>query len=141
MKYPSSMPFKSSDQFFQIIIRIIDKFRRKRLNLWQASLDETFLFVMLRIPLNVLSMELSKEYFDQQLANVLATVASKEGIEHLDNNVRAVKSEVSQIKETLTKLGERDKEDSDAFAKTLVKHDERLTGAENDIKQLKLKSA
>lgn len=135
------MPFKSSDQFFQIIIRIIDKFRRKRLNLWQASLDETFLFVMLRIPLNVLSMELSKEYFDQQLANVLATVASKEGIEHLDNNVRAVKSEVSQIKETLTKLGERDKEDSDAFAKTLVKHDERLTGAENDIKQLKLKSA
>ena len=46
----------------------------------------------------------------------------------------------SIIKHTLNELNKRDNKDNDAFAKTLVKHDDRITAAENDIKQLKLKS-
>jgi archaellum component FlaC len=94
-------------------------------------------------------MELTKEYFDQQLG----TLARKEDLEHLASNVRelttdvvamhddfrTMKSDITEIKQTLIELNKRDKEDSDAFAKTLVQNDERLTGVENNIKQLKLK--
>jgi len=101
-------------------------------------------------------VELTKEYFDQQLGSL----ARKEDLEHLSSNVRelttdvselktnvvalqedsrTMKSDLSEIKQTLIELNKRDKEDSDAFAKTLVQHDERLMSIEQDIKQLKIK--
>lgn len=88
-------------------------------------------------------MELTKEYFDQQLGNLaskadLERLASQEDLEQLRDDFRAVKSDITEIKQTLISLDERDKEDSNAFAKTLVNHDKRLISVERDIKQLKL---
>ncbi len=80
-------------------------------------------------------MELTKEYFDQQLGSL----ARKEDLEQIKDDVRAIKNDIAEVKQVLTDIDKRDKEDSDAFAKTLVQHDERLTSAEQDIKQLKLK--
>lgn len=104
-------------------------------------------------------MELTKEYLDPQLGNLatkrdLERLASKQDLAELRDDVhimksdvtalqddlRSVKSDVSEIKEILMRLDERDVQDSNAFAKTLVKHDDRITAAENQIKQLKLKS-
>lgn len=82
-------------------------------------------------------MELTKEYFDQQLGNL----ASKEELEALRDDFRLMKSDITEIKQTLTNLDNRDKEDSDSFAKTLVKHNERLHIVEQDLRNLKLKQA
>jgi hypothetical protein len=89
-------------------------------------------------------MELSKEYFDQQLGNLstkgdLDRLANKEDLEQIRDDFRIMKSEITEITETLTNLDKRDREDSNAFAKTLVKQDERLDAVEQDIKKLKLK--
>ena len=112
-------------------------------------------------------MELTKEYFEQQLANLptkrdLEQFATKEDIDNLGNDVNSLKTDVNEIKtdvvslqndirsvkstlqeinQTLTNLDKRDKEDSDAFAKTLVQHGERLNSVEQEIKNLKLKQA
>jgi CMP-2-keto-3-deoxyoctulosonic acid synthetase len=82
-------------------------------------------------------MELTKEYFDQQLGNL----ATKDDLEQLRSDFRAMKSDVTEIKQTLTNIDKRDKEDSNAFAKTLVKHDGRLNVVEQDLKNLKLRQA
>jgi hypothetical protein len=89
-------------------------------------------------------MELTKEYFDQQLDSFarkedLESLASKGDLEQMKNDVRAIKIDMVEIKHVLANIDKRDKEDSDAFAKTLVQHDERLVASEHDIKQLKLK--
>ena len=126
-------------------------------------------------------MELTKEYFDEQIGKLatrsdLEPFSTKEDLAELRTDVgslksdmqsvktdvatlkddvtglktdiialqddmRSVKNDLSEIKQTLAELNQRDKEDSDAFAKTLVKHDERLTHLEKDVKQLKLKQA
>ncbi len=105
-------------------------------------------------------MELTQEYFDQQLANLatqgdLERLASKADLNVLKTEVseiktdvmaiqdvmRSVKSTLQEMNQTLTALDKRDKEDSDAFAKTLVKQDERLNMVERDLKNLKLKQA
>ena len=100
-------------------------------------------------------MQLTQEYFDQQLANLatkkdledfatkadLEQLASKFDLEGLRDDFRAMKTNIAEIKETLTGLDQRDKEDSDVFAKTVVQHDERLKVVEREIKQLKLKQA
>lgn len=110
-------------------------------------------------------MELTQEYFDQQLS----TLARKEDIEAIKSDVselktdvtglktgiqsvktdivalqddfRSMKTDISEISQTLTALNKRDKEDSDALAKTLVKQDERLNIVEQDLKNLKLRQA
>ncbi|MCA1622473.1 MAG: hypothetical protein LC768_01910 [Acidobacteria bacterium] len=89
-------------------------------------------------------MELTKEYFDQQLGNLarkedLESLASKNDLEQIKDDIRAIKTDMVEVKQVLSDIDKRDKEDSDAFAKTLVRHDERLTSVEQDIKQLKLK--
>lgn len=91
-------------------------------------------------------MELTQEYFDRQLGNLatkgdLQQLASKADLETLREDFRAMKTDVAEIKQTLTELNKRDKEDSDAFAQTIVKHDERLTKLESETKQFKLKQA
>lgn len=126
-------------------------------------------------------MELTKEYFDQQLGNLatkgdLEQLGGKEDLNALktdiselksdvselktdvtglktdiqsvktdivalQDDVRSVKSTLQEINQTLTNLDKRDTEDSNAFAKTLVKHDERLNIVEQDLKKLKLKQA
>ena len=82
-------------------------------------------------------MQLTKEYFDQKLGNL----PSKEDLEALRDDFRVMKSDITEIKQTLTNLDNRDKEDSDGFAKTLVNHDERLNIVERDLRNLKLKQA
>jgi len=91
-------------------------------------------------------MELTKEYFDQQLGNLvrkedLAQLADKTDLEQLKDDVRTVKTGITEIKESLEKLNKRDKEDSNAFAKSLVAHDKRLDDLETDVKNLRLKQA
>jgi septal ring factor EnvC (AmiA/AmiB activator) len=126
-------------------------------------------------------MEITKEYFDQQLGNLatkgdLERLASKEDLNALkidvselkgdvselksdvtglktdmqsvktdivalQDDMRSVKSTLQEMNKTLSALDKRDREDSDAFAKTLVKHNERLNVVEGDIKSLKLKQA
>lgn len=82
-------------------------------------------------------MELTKEYFDRQLENL----AGKEELEQIRDDIRAIKSDMTEVRLVLNNLDKRDKEDSDAFAQTLVNHNDRLMAAENDVKQLKLKQA
>ncbi len=79
-------------------------------------------------------MELTKDYFDQQLGSL----ARKEDLEQIKDDLRTIRTDVAEVKQVLANIDKRDKEDSDAFAKTLVNHDERLTSVEHDIKQLKL---
>lgn len=84
-------------------------------------------------------MELTQEYFDQQLGNLatkrdLERLASKEDLEQLRDDFRVMKNDFTEIKETLTTLDRRDKEDSNAFAKILVKYHERLHTIEQDLK-------
>ena len=80
-------------------------------------------------------MEITKEYFDQQLSK-LATkedvLEIKVDIIALQDDVRDIKTDLSDVKESVASLDKRDKEDSDAFAKMLLKHD-------LDIHKLKLK--
>jgi hypothetical protein len=59
----------------------------------------------------------------------------------LQDDFRGMKYDLSEIKQIITKLDQRDREDSDGFAKTLVRHDERLSAVEKDLKNLKLKQA
>lgn len=105
-------------------------------------------------------MELTQEYFDQQLGGLatkkdLEQLASKADVEELrsefqeikadvtalQDDVRLVKSTLSGMNQTLTAIDQRDREDSNAFAKILVKHDEQLEAVEQEVKQLKLKRA
>ena len=58
----------------------------------------------------------------------------KEDVAGLQSNVSTLQSTVAEIKETIERIDKRDMEDSDAFAKSIVK-------LEKDIKQLKLKHA
>ncbi len=60
-------------------------------------------------------------------------------MEQIRDDIRAIKTDITEVKEVLLKTDKRDKEDIDAFAKTFVKHDARLTTVEQDVKQLKLK--
>jgi len=65
----------------------------------------------------------------------------KEDVMALQDEMRSIKTGVSEIKQTVDELNLRDKEDSDAFAKTLVEHDNRLNTVESDVKNLRLKQA
>lgn len=98
-------------------------------------------------------MELTQEYFDQKLGN-LVTKGDLEGLARkedlielrtdivaLQDDMRSIKSVLSEMSEKLTDLDRRDMEDSNAFAKTLVNYDEQLQVISKDIKHLKLKQA
>jgi hypothetical protein len=94
--------------------------------------------------------ELTKEYFDQ----VIGGLATKGGLKTLSDRMnsfeakldelptrtefKALETKVDEIKETVQRIDRRDLEDSDAFAKDLVKHDRRITRLE---KHLSLKPA
>ena len=58
----------------------------------------------------------------------------KEDVAGLQANVSTLQFTVAEIKETVERIDKRDMEDSDAFAKSIVK-------LEKDVKQLKLKHA
>ncbi len=75
-------------------------------------------------------MDLTKEHFDEQVAlfnQRLDNTATKDGL-------TAVQTELKEIKETVQRIDQRDKEDSNAFAKDIVQ-------LQKDVKQLKLKHA
>jgi hypothetical protein len=105
-------------------------------------------------------MELTKEYFDEQLQR-LATKQDLEGVVKeeelvriradvaglkdevsgiktnviaLQDDVRAVRFETGEIKETVIRIDRRDVEDSNVFAKDIVQ-------LQKDVKELKLKHA
>jgi hypothetical protein len=82
-------------------------------------------------------MELTKEYFDEQLKNL----ASKEDLIELRHDVTSLHSEMSgvradvrEIKETVARIDKRDLEDSNAFAKDIIQ-------LQKDVKELNLKHA
>jgi hypothetical protein len=100
-------------------------------------------------------MELTKEYFDQQIKNLiskedaktfatkddltsLATNAEmsalKEDVASLNSSLTTLRTDVAEMKATLTELNQRDLQDSNAFAKDLVQ-------LQRDVKALKLKHA
>jgi hypothetical protein len=102
-------------------------------------------------------MELTKEYFDQQLKalnNRMDGLATQDHVDALDQRiqgvtdrmetlptreeVRALQTTVDEIRETVQRIDKRDVEDSDAHAKNYVNHEHRITRIE---KQLKLKPA
>ena len=88
-------------------------------------------------------MELTKEYFDEQLEKLATKEAVNqlaETVQELQSDMQSVKSDVSEIKTAVFELSRRDIEDSDAFAKTLVNHDRRLQTLESSVKELKLKA-
>lgn len=51
---------------------------------------------------------------------------------------RTLQAQLTEVQGTVDRINERDLNDSDAFASTFVKHDQRITKIE---KQLKLKAA
>src|SRR5882757_9557475 len=61
----------------------------------------------------------------------------KDQVNGLASEIRSVKNNVAEMSQILTELNERDLQDSDAFAKSLITQDERLSNLENEIKQLK----
>lgn len=71
-----------------------------------------------------------KQYLDEKFAEVPTKT-----------EFRALETKVDAIQTTLERIDKRDKEDSDAFAKIAVKHDQRITTVEKDIKALKLHHA
>jgi hypothetical protein len=76
--------------------------------------------------------ELTKEFFEQQISKL----ATKDELHDLatKEDIRLVQSELKDIKETVARIDKRDKEDSNAFAKDILK-------LQKDVKQLQLKSA
>jgi|SRR6267142_4875301 len=89
-------------------------------------------------------MELTRDYFDQQLSSLnkhldqLPTQDDfqvlKGDFDSVKSEVRSVKAQLSEMQHTLDELNTRDLQDSNAFAKSLVKHDERLTKIEKQLK-------
>ncbi|MBL8030864.1 MAG: hypothetical protein JNK33_00860 [Candidatus Doudnabacteria bacterium] len=51
---------------------------------------------------------------------------------------RTLETKLDTLQETLNKIDRRDKDDSNAFAKDIIKHDMRITKLENDVSTLKL---
>lgn len=72
--------------------------------------------------------ELSREYFDEKIGQLATDVSA------LKSDVSALKFDMKEVKETVQRIDKRDKEDSDAFAKDIVR-------LQRDVKQLKLKHA
>jgi hypothetical protein len=65
-------------------------------------------------------------------------LATKEDLDGVKSEVRALKATVDDIAETVHRIDKRDVEDSDAHAKNFVNHEHRISRIE---KQLKLKPA
>ena len=93
-------------------------------------------------------MELTKEHFDEQISflnqhlDKLPTQGNlsdlKSDVEQMHSEVRSMKTDLSEIKQSIDELNARDLEDSNALAKTLIKHDDRMSRIE---RQLKLRSS
>ena len=66
-------------------------------------------------------------------------VEVKQDISYLKDDMRSVKLSLSDISKFFEDLSKRDKDDSDALAKIVVKHDLRLDVVEKDVRGLKLK--
>jgi septal ring factor EnvC (AmiA/AmiB activator) len=91
-------------------------------------------------------MEITKEYLDKQIASLnrrldkLPTQGDfadlKEDVERVNSQVRSIKTDVLEMKQTVDKLNARDLQDSDAFAKILNQYGNRINRLE---KQLKLR--
>lgn len=68
-------------------------------------------------------MELTQEYFDQALTNLVSK-----------DDFYALKSDIAEIKEKVTRIDKRDLEDSNAFAKDIVNLQDRVSGLERQLK-------
>lgn len=85
-----------------------------------------------------------KQYLDTKFAEVATKenlAATQESIEELKGTVQRVESDLREVKTTVEAINKRDLEDSNALAKIAVKHDERITKVEKDVKELKLHHA
>jgi len=73
------------------------------------SLDENSLRAKLPLPLILITMELTKEYFDQQLKNL----ATKDDLLELatKTDLSAVRSDIADVKEAVERLGKTEDED------------------------------
>ena len=85
-----------------------------------------------------------KQYLDSQFAQ-LPTKAEfnelKEDVGVLKTKVNSVQTKLNEMEVTLNSVNTRDKEDSNAFAKDILKHDTRITKLETDVHALKLQKA
>jgi hypothetical protein len=93
-------------------------------------------------------MELTKEYFDQQLKKLTTKTdladerehsdtkfnAMFEGFKSINDSLNLVAKDVKSIKEDLKELSKRDLEDSNAFAKDIVELEKRILKIEKRLK-------
>lgn len=93
-----------------------------------------------------------KKYLDDKLGSVVTkddikNMATKDDLDGLatqndfyglQDTVIAIKTQLNTMEETLGRIDKRDLEDSNAFAKTAVSHDKRITTLEKDVNALKL---
>ena len=89
-------------------------------------------------------MKLTKEYFDDQISSLnqrldklptLGDFADLKGdIEQVNSQVRSMKIDIFDMKQTIDELNTRDLRDSDAFAKTLIQHQDRIRRIEKQLK-------
>lgn len=77
-------------------------------------------------------MELTKEYFDKQLGKLVTKEyfelhleeKLEEKLEPIREDIRYIKADLSNVKDTVERIDKRDLEASDVFRRTAVNHDE-----------------
>jgi hypothetical protein len=84
-------------------------------------------------------MELTKEYFEQVVQTLatkkdLDSLPTRDALDGLKSEVRAVKATVDDIAQTVDRIDKRDVEDSDAHAKNFVSHERRIIRIEKQLK-------
>jgi hypothetical protein len=95
----------------------------------------------------------TKEYFEQRLEEKISHLVTKDyfdetlelrlekKLDPIRNDIRDIKLDLSEVKETVEKIDKRDREDSDLLAKTYVNHDLRLNRIEKALNLKKIKTA
>lgn len=70
-------------------------------------------------------MELTKEYFDQQLDLKL---------EPIQNDIKTIKNDINEIKDAVIRTDKRDLEDSNLFKTIVLSQNKRLKAVEKSLK-------
>jgi len=72
-------------------------------------------------------MELTKEYFESYLAEQFKNVATKDDFKYLKGKVNALSLDMKEVKESINRIDNRDREDSNALAKDSAEYRRRIT--------------